>query len=313
MSAPSVERTFAVVVNWNGGDGNCDCLESLVRSGLAPDRIVFVDNASTDGSREAVTAAFTGLRVIENAANLGFGEGANQGARAALEAGAEAVFFVNNDVTLPSGTLVRLVEILGEQDQRGVVGPRVLYADPPDRVWCAGGMLTWRQNLSTLRGHRQLDGPSWRANRPVDYIAGCAMLVRREVFERVGFFEAAYFAYMEDVEYCLRVREVGFGVFLAGEVACHHAPSSATGGGYSPRRKYMQGVNSIHFLRSHGGSVQWLRFVLFDVLTLPALLTTGLFSGRAKGAAAKALGIWHGLQGRRVVAPYLEPGASRLW
>ena len=306
-------KAIAVVVNWNGGDQNLECLESLVRQGLLPAEIVFVDNGSKDGSVEAVERRFPGLVLLRNRENLGFGEGANQGAREALARGAELVFFVNNDVELPDGTLARLEEALARSRELGIVGPRVLYKDEPGVVWCAGGMLTWKQNLSTLLGHKEKDGPRWRESRDVDYVAGCALLARREVLEKVGLFDARYFAYMEDVDLCLRAKRAGFRVGLVGDAAAHHATSSATGGGYNPRRKYMMGVNSIWFLKQHARAREWIRFLAFDVLTLPFLWIAGLFRGQARAVVGKALGIYDGLRGKRVTSASLSKGAGWLW
>jgi GT2 family glycosyltransferase len=313
MTEPDTGTVFAVVVNWNGGEQNLACIASLVATGVAEQRIVFVDNGSVDASLARVRDTFPALCVIENGANLGFGEGANQGAERALEGGAETVFFVNNDVVLLTTTLAGLLAFMQRDERLGVVAPRVLYPGEPARVWCAGGVMTWRQNLSTLLGHGQLDGARWQVQREVDYVAGCAMLVRRSVFARIGMLEAAYFAYMEDVDFCLRAKRAGFGVWSVGSEACLHDASSATGGGYNPRRKYMQGVNSVFFLRQYGGLTQWLRFLAFDVASLPLLWCAGLFRGRHVAVLAKGLGIWHGLLGRRVTAERLESGASRLW
>jgi GT2 family glycosyltransferase len=174
-------------------------------------------------------------------------------------------------------------------------------------------MLTWKQNLSTLLGHRELDGPKWRAIRDVDYVAGCALLARREVLEKIGLFDARYFAYMEDVDLCLRAKRSGFGVRLIGEAAAFHASSSATGGGYNPRRKYMMGVNSIWFLKRHARAREWARFLVYDVLTLPFLWLAGLFRGQAKAVVGKALGIFDGLRGKRVTSASIEEGAGWLW
>ena len=294
--ADALGGVWAVVVNWNGGERNLACIESLVAAGVPASRVVFVDNASTDGSLAAARAAYPELPTIVNDANLGFGEGANQGARAALEGGARAVLFANNDVTFPAQTPRHLAQVLDQDARVGVVGPRVLYAAPPPRVWCAGGMLTWRQNLSTLLGHGQADGDRWQARRAVDYVAGCAMLVRREVFDAIGLLEPDYFAYMEDVDFCVRAKEAGFEVVSAGEVACHHDPSSATGGGYTPRRKYLQRA------RLHGASCGrhpsarelGLRFVLCDLIaSLPLACRWPPCSARSRDRAvlAKALGI----------------------
>jgi GT2 family glycosyltransferase len=306
-------RVAAVIVNWNGGAQNIDCLHSLLAGGFRAEDVVFVDNGSRDGSRERVVREFPGLTVIANGENRGFGEASNQGATLALERGSEAVLFVNNDVELAPETLARLVRELESDTRLGIVGPRVLFKHDRALVWCAGGMLTWRQNLSTLLGNRQPDGPEWRAVHDVDYIPGCALLATRRVLEEVGFFDAQFFAYMEDVDLCMRAKRAGFGVRVVGDVPAWHASSSATGGGYNPRRKYMMGVNSIWFLRRHARFPQWLRFVAFDVASLPFLWIGALFRGRAKAVLAKAIGIVDGLRGKRVTAESIREGAGWLW
>ena len=312
MSAPQT-RICAVIANWNGGAENIECITSLLAQHLAPADIVFVDNGSSDGSLALVEQRFPGLSFVRNATNLGFGEASNQGARVALERGARAVYFANNDAVLEDGALARLAEILFGPGKVGIVGPRVLYKSPPDRVWCAGGMLTWRQNVSTLLGHGQLDGPQWQARRPVDYVAGCALLARREVLEQVGLFDARYFAYMEDVDLCLRAKLAGWSVEIAGESCAWHTSAGATGGGYNPRRKYMMGVNSVWFLRQHARFAQWSSFFVFDVASLPFLWIAGLVSGQSRAALAKAKGIFDGLCGKRVTAASIADGASWLW
>ncbi len=306
-------RVHAVVVNWNGGEANLACLTSIEAQGLASERVVFVDNGSSYGSLERVRVSHPAVNLIENGENLGFGAAANLGARAALERGARAVFFVNNDVVLPEGVLPRLEEALAERPRRAVVGPLILLGDRPELVWSAGGTLTWRQNLSTLRGFEHHDGPRWRESMDVDYIVGCAMLVRGEALEELGFFAVEYFAYMEDVDLCLRARRAGWEVHHVGDVSALHTPSSATGGGYSPRRKYMNAVNSVAFLRRHGRAVHWLRFWFFDVASLPLVWAVAVFRGRGKAVLAKGWGLIDGLRGRAVTAARVQDGASWLW
>jgi len=303
----------AIVVNWNGGHENLACLRSLVDEGLEPDWIVLVDNASTDGSLEEVRARFPAVRVLENERNLGYGHGNNLAIEAALERGAAACLLVNNDAELEPGCLARLADELAADPRTGVVGPRVLYRDAPDRVWAAGGRLDFHQNLSTLLGHGEPDGPRWRETFDVDYVVGCVMLVRREVFLRAGLLDGAFFAYHEDVDFCVRARDAGFAVRTVGGACALHAASHSTGGGYSRRRKYMIGVNTVWFLRRHGSTRRWLSFVAYDVLSLPAVWLVGLFRGRALGVVAKALGILDGLRGRRVTAETVRPGSHWLW
>ena len=304
---------WAVVTNWNGGAQNLDCVASLIAEGFTPDRIVFVDNGSRDGSLELVRGAHPDLCFLENEANEGFALGASMGADRALEAGCEAVFFVNNDVTLLSGCMEPLISVLNEEPRVGLVGPRVLYQRERSRVWSAGGRVAWRSNVLTLLGHGQNDCPEWELEREVDFVCGCALLVRREVLEEVGGFQAEWFAYFEDADLGLRARREGWSSRVVGRAACLHDASASTGGGKSPRRKYMMGLNSVWFLRAHGTPLHWVSFVLFDVLTLPLSLLFGLFVGEAKSALAKALGILAGLSGRRVTAERIETGAGPLW
>jgi len=301
--------TWAVVVNWNGGEKNLACLHSLLAQGLDEARIVFVDNASSDGSRQAVAAAFPRLVVLRNEENEGYGHANNRGIEHALSQGAERVFLVNNDVTLPTGTLPGLDAALAESP--GIVGPRVLFEHPPDRVWCAGGLLTFRANLSTMLGHGASDGPEFRVTRAVDYVPGCAMLVSRAVFERVGLLDGDYFAYHEDVDLCWKAKQAGFPVRVIGALAAHHDAHSSTGGGYNALRKYMMGVNTIWFLRRHGTPRRWLSFWVFDVLSLPLVWFFRALRGEGGAVRAKARGTWDGLRGQRVTAERLRELSAR--
>ncbi len=302
-----------VIVNWNGGEENVACIQSVLDEGFDPQWIYFVDNDSRDGSREMVEQRFEGLVHIRNDSNLGYGHANNLAIAAALERGSEGVLLLNNDATLESGSLAQLIAALEADPKLGIVGPRVLYMEESPRIWAAGGKLTFRQNLSNLIGQGQADGPEWKRQFPVDYVVGAVMLVRREVFEAIGLIDGDFFAYHEDLDFCLRAGYAGYGSATVGTAAALHAASHSTGGGYSPRRKYMIGVNTIWFLRRHGTPSRWLRFFIFDVLSLPAVFIVGAFRGRALGALAKAKGLWDGARGRRVSAETVEAGASRLW
>jgi len=304
---------WAVVTNWNGGAQNLDCVASLISEGVAPERIVFVDNGSRDGSLELVREAHPGLCFLENEVNEGFALGASMGAERALEAGCEAVFFVNNDVTLLSACIEPLISVLNEEPRVGLVGPRVLYQRERSRVWSAGGQVAWRSNVLTLLGHGQDDSPEWELEREVDFVCGCALLVRREVLEEVGGFQSEWFAYFEDADLGVRARAEGWSSRVVGRAACLHDASASTGGGMSPRRKYMMGLNSVWFLRAHGTPMRWVSFLIFDVLTFPLSFLFGLITGQAKSALAKAIGILAGLSRRRVTADKIEAGAGPLW
>jgi len=308
----SASGTWAVVVNWNGGERNLDCLRSLAAQGLAPERIVFVDNASSDGSLGRVREIFPALAVVQNSTNVGYGHGTNRGIEQALAHGAARVFLVNNDVTFEPGTLAGLERAMEGPGGAGITGPRVLFTHPPDRIWCAGGVITFRTNLSTMLGHGEPDGPAFRVTREVDYVPGCAMLVARAVFERIGLLEGDYFAYHEDVEFCWKAKRAGFSVRMLGELAAHHDAHASTGGGYNPLRKYMMAVNTVHFLRRHGTLPRWLSFWVFEVASLPFVWLYRALRGEGDAVVAKARGTWDGLRGRQVTAERLRELSARV-
>jgi hypothetical protein len=303
--------THAVVVNWNGGPANLACLRSLLDQGLPPSAVAFIDNGSTDGSLELVLAAFPTLGVQRNPSNTGFARASNQGVRHALECGADRLLLVNNDVLLAPGTLRTLEKALADPGL-GIVAPRIAYARNPGTLWCAGGRIAFRQNVTELIGHKEPDGPRWQHTMPVDFVPGCAMLLRREVLERIGLFDEDFFAYHEDADLCLRARNAGFGVACVGCALAFHEPHSSTGGGYNPGRKYMMGVNSIWFMRRHGTGWDWASFLAHDALTWPFLLVLASLRGRTRPALAKGCGMWDGLRGRRVTAERLGRWLERI-
>lgn len=299
MTASGPESTWAVLCNFNGGDENLISIAALIADGIAEERIVFVDNDSHDGSRESVAARFGKLVMILNDVNTGYGHATNQGIQHALDAGAARVFLVNNDLFVQPGSMATMEAALDEEGV-GIVGPRIVYARETGRIWCAGGHITWRQNLSTMRGHRQSDAAEFQTRMDVDYVPGCAMLVEREVFERAGLLAAEYFAYHEDVEFCLQATQAGFRVRYLGDIVAHHDAHHTTGGGYNRKRKYMMGVNTVWFLRRHGTPLRWLSFLIFDVASLPFVWLVRLPRGESASVCAKARGTWDGMLGRRV-------------
>jgi GT2 family glycosyltransferase len=300
MSGPA--RIGVVVLNWNGGTANQRCLASLVRAGVAPAQILFVDNASEDGSREAVERAFPLVAIVRNASNLGFCAGMNVGLRIALQRGDDAVLVLNNDVEVEPGFLAPLAQALAEP-RVGAVGPKVLLPGAERRLWCAGGRIDHRANVSTLRGHGELDVGRFDRAEEVDYLPGCALLLRAEALREVGLFDEQFFAYMEDVDLGVRLRARGWIIRYVPDAVVVHESGSASGGGYAPARKYANALNAVRFLRKHPSLRGWFGLVVFDVLTLPLAFAREVFrGGRPRAVLAKARGLRDGLLGRRVEA-----------
>ena len=164
---------------------------------------------STDGSVDAVRSAFPGVRIIELDRNLGYPGNNNVGIRAAVESGADWVFVLNEDTVLAPDCVAQLVEE-GQRDPRiGVVGPMVYHHDEPDVIQSAGGGFTrfWQE---FHRGQNEPDRGQFREPSPVQWISGCAILVRRGVIETAGLLDERFFIYWDETEWCVRAGKAGW-------------------------------------------------------------------------------------------------------
>ena len=208
---------WLVVLNWNGRDDTLACLDSLAAVDGAPP-VVVVDNGSVDGSVEAIRAAHPGVPLIETGANLGFSGGNNAGIRHALDAGAEWVVLVNNDATLRADCVTALQAEAAAHPEAGVLSGKLFFADPPGRIWFAGqGYNTLTGYAGRPYGYGKPDAPEYSQPREVDRAAGALMAVSRAAIDAAGLLDEGLFAYVEDVDWCLRIRAAGFTVRLAPE------------------------------------------------------------------------------------------------
>lgn len=222
-------RVAAVVVNHDGGEDILGCLASL-RERAPGITLVVVDNASSDGSAEAVLDAFEEVVLVRNATNVGFGPAANQGVAACSE---PFVFVVNPDAEVGEEAVARLVETLESHPRAAAVGALVLNPDgsvqpskrafPP--LWAAAlhGLvgLIWADNPGTRR--YLLSDVDTSAPTPVDWVSGSAVALRREAFEAVDGFDPDYFFFVEDVDLCKRLRDAGWEIWFEPRAPVVHA------------------------------------------------------------------------------------------
>jgi GT2 family glycosyltransferase len=241
-----------VVLSWNGRDDTLACLESLSRIERDDVAVICVDNGSTDGTAAAVRERHPGVILLETGANLGFSGGNNVGIRHALDAGAGWVLLVNNDATVDPGCIDAFEAAARANPRVGALGGKVLFAEPPDLVWFAGQRFWPRLGYSGRpTGYRRSDGPDYGAVREVDRVVGAFMAVSRPAMDAVGLLDEALFAYVEDVEWCLRIRDAGFGVLIVPDARAWHRVSASTGGESSARSLYYGSRNTIAVVERH--------------------------------------------------------------
>ena len=198
-----------VVLNTNRRDDTIECLTSLFSSDYRNIRVIVLDCQSTDGSVDSIRARFSEAHVVPLDENKGYAGNNNVGIRMALEQGADWVFVLNEDTVFARSCLSELVRV-GESNPRiGVVGPLVYHHDEPTVIQSAGGKVNARWEIDHF-GKNQPDVGQFSHPHDVQWISGCAILVRRDVIEQVGPIDERFFIYWEETEWCIRAAKAGW-------------------------------------------------------------------------------------------------------
>lgn len=212
---------ITVILNTNRRDDTLACVASLQAGDYPNHRIIVLDNASTDGSVAAIAGRFPDVQIIRLQENRGYAGNNNVGIAAAVEQGADWVFVLNEDTTLATDCLSQMIDAARRFPRVGVIGPMVYHHDEPDVIQSAGGRLD-RYWVSHHIGENESDRRQFAAARPVDWISGCAILVRRDVVEQVGGLDERFFYYWEETEWCVRAARAGWTILHVPDARLWH-------------------------------------------------------------------------------------------
>lgn len=259
-------RVMILILNWNGLDDTLACLTSLAELDYPDREVVVVDNGSTDGSVRAIQERFPEITVIENEENLGFAGGNNVGLRHALERDVGYALLLNNDTEVAPDFLRRLVDVAEGNPAFGIAGPMIYYYDQPDVIWSAGGTIDWRRGETRMIGLNEQDtGQFGLEPRPVDFVTGCALLVKMELLEEIGLLDERFFSYYEEAEWCVRARQASFKIWHVPQAKVwHKIPLDARDS--SPVVHYYMVRNQLLFLKATGAPWRAWRCVLTEHL-----------------------------------------------
>lgn len=222
-------RLGIVVLNWNNLDASVRCLRSLAAVSYPRYQVYLLDNASTDGSREALKVEFGGqVELIRNPGNVGFSAGCNPGIRHALADGCDYVLLLNNDCVVVEPGFLEPMVALAESDPRiGLVGGKIVLWPETTKIWSTGGSLGFWGGERHI-GYRERDRGQYEAVAEREFISGALMLIRRAVVERIGELPEAYFFGKEEWEYSTRARQAGFRLCYQPAARVAHEASNST-------------------------------------------------------------------------------------
>lgn len=242
-----------IIVSWNTRELTRDALRTLLADldahGPAAD-VWVVDNASTDGSPDAIRALFPQVRLIANDANLGFA-GGNNGALRAMgfsdQPGAgnpdrqpDAVYLLNSDTRTQPGATRALYDALCSLPRAGVVGAQLEYGDGSFQhgAFRFPGLRQMVVDLFPVPGRLHDSAFNGRYARaayetgapfPVDHTLGATMMLRREAIQQTGLFDEAYFMYCEEIDWSIRIRRAGWEIYTVPAARVTHLAGQSTG------------------------------------------------------------------------------------
>lgn len=306
-------QVWVVIVSWNSYQDTADCLGSLASASWSDLQVVLVDNGSTDGSGERLASGFPAVIHLRSQENLGFAAGSNLGIRAALDGGADFICLLNNDTVVDPGFIEPLVMRAGETSAAAIIGGKILYDEPEDIIWYAGGRIDRHRGFTSHRGQDAPDAPVFNEPAFTDYVTGCLFFTRASLYEELGLLDESYFMYCEEVDFCLRARRAGYRCFYEPGSVIRHRVSRAMGGAYRPVFYYFQTRNLLRAYGTHltgvaGRRTRWSPSVVTLWRYLVADQSLTLMRAHRTAAAPYVAALWLGfldyLTGRRGRCPY---------
>ena len=286
------------ILNWNQKDLTIQCLESLAQLDYQAHRVVVVDNGSENDEATTIRSRFPSATVLENSKNLGFAEGNNVGIRYALESAADYVFLLNNDTIVDPQMLKQLIRVAESDGRIGVVGPKINYFTEPETIWSAGGVLD-RRRMPILLGLDEPDDGQHDVLREVDWVTGCALLIKSAVIEKIGLIDPRFFIYYEENDWCYRAKRAGFKVFYVPKAIVWHKIQPRHQA-LSPRHVYLMTRNRLLFLQNTGAGAPrvLLTIITENLRTVLAWTVRGQHRERRRLREPMVKGVFDFLAGR---------------
>jgi len=210
-------KVSIIILTWNGVGHIFNCLESVQKSTYQNYEIIVVDNGSKDGTSDLIKNNFPNVKLILNKKNLGFTGGNNIGIK---QASGNIVFLLNDDTKIHPDLIETLIKELKNSLKIGIVGPKIYFMpalsadrDEPNKIWFAGGKIDWVKSDSLHLGRNLIDKELINdSKKEVDFITGCALMIKKEVIDKIGLLDDKFFAFYEDADWCQKAKKAGYQV-----------------------------------------------------------------------------------------------------
>lgn len=254
MDRHNPHKVGIVTVTYNSSGVLPDFFRSVWRQTHSNFILYAIDSTSTDTTLAQLEAQKDDrLRINLNAFNVGIAEGNNIGIRMALRDECDAVLLLNNDVVFPPDLIATLVESQ-HVNQSDMVGPKMMWYEPSDKIWWAGGYFQPALGYRAVhRGLNEVDIGRYNKAIQVAFCPACCVLIKSDVFAKIGMMDPKYFVYGDDTDFMLRSHKAHLVLLYEPGALLYHKVSSLTGGTDSPFMVHLLARNRVYFWVKHLG------------------------------------------------------------
>jgi len=236
--------------------------------------LYFIDNAPSQKTDELIADLnkrypITDYVQIKNPENYGVAKANNQGIKLALQAGADFVLLLNNDIAISQPFLLDQMIAKAVKSNEHMIVPKILYYGTR-KIWLAGGVFNHYKGISQTIGDKEEDKGQYNTPGYIDYAPTCFMLCSKYVFDVTGFMDERYFVYYDDDDFVFRATKCGLKIFYLPTVELFHKVSVSTGGSESLFSIYYLNRNRIYFIRKH------YKFPLKQIALTQMMITKGI-------------------------------------
>lgn len=271
-------KIIIVILNWNGYKDTIECINSILKISYPNYEILLVDNGSDKNEYEKVISLKSKATLIRSEKNLGFSGGNNLGIKYALDCGADYLLLLNNDTIVEPNFLNPLLKVFEEESNVGIVAPQINYFNEPQKIWSTGG------NISRIRGSGfaysdEYDFGLEKKDISVSFVSGCCMLIKKEVFENIGFFDDNFFLYVEDVDLCYRTANAGYKIIFSSKCKIYHKVSNSSRENLTQLPLYYVTRNRLYFAKKN---FKYFFIITFFYITISMLFKSFVWAMQRK-------------------------------
>jgi GT2 family glycosyltransferase len=297
------QKVAIILINWNSYQVTSNCLQSLELIDYHNVEVIVVDNHSSDDSLFKLKREFPSACYIELNENLGFTGGSNEGLKRAREIGSDYYLLLNNDTVVQSDFLSELVKTISQDKSIGAIQPKIFFNHDRKLIWNAGGTFNQIWTVGRTIGEGKRDKKRYDKEGEIDWITGCAFLVRASVIEEIGLISDLYFyGGHDDVDWSLRIKKMGYKlIYCPSSIVYHEAGAAAKleqkskEGTLRPFFHYMANRNHWFLLRRHTKWYFYPTSILYQAIKLVGYSGYFIIRGRFRKLKAFLHGYCHGI------------------